>query len=122
MQVHCEAEGGFFNPVEHACVTHWQIDGFCVKISQDDDENWDADGQWDTIGCVGEEMEIASYRHAAFHDQSQIIEGLEFSNFTSIVRSGYDPYLLAEELTEATFTFGLKSGDWKIIGYVGLIV
>jgi hypothetical protein len=67
-------------------------------------------------------MRVPTYRHVPTHGKTIGHDEVRFSNITSVVRSGYDPYLLAEELTEASFQFGFKSEDWQTVGFTLLAI
>ena len=117
---------GVFEPLDKTCYNFVYLSSICVKISKDPQSGlWALNQTWGGSGCVGDPYSptvlnvTAGYSVLRITEPEEIDYYLPFTlgNVQLEVRSGHDPYLLAKELTDDSFEFGMPRGKRLYVGF-----
>merc|ERR1711959_493616 len=114
-------QGAYYNGV---CQVYWKAKSICVKIGLAKDGSWTTNSTFGGIGCFSnKQYEVAAYEWVrgtkVTFGHGEPPKGLvDYSALTVRVRSGLDPWVDAEFLTNDKMDFGASAKEritWGII-------
>ena len=82
------------------------------------------DHSLDNLGCFGRYDSAALYQNVRLPDSAHLPDAFPIDDVlvSFTVRSEWDPMLLAKNLSDNTFDFGMSSHDLAAVGFLGLII
>jgi len=122
-QCRYQYKGSWYN---NRCEVYKKLKGLCIKVSLEGGQ-WQLNNTWGGSGCQKRDgWSQAVYqqvvgRSTAFGHGTPPAGLVDLSELQVQVRSGVDPYLDAEELTNDTLSFGATSWQETVIGCVLLV-
>jgi len=136
---HCSDEGGVHEK-GGKCWFYQRLSNICVQVAKSSSGSWElAPRQAGNSGSYGCKLtdgawEAATYKtlppegfkphKALFEIDWEALENrsVSFDDFRAEVRSSYDPYFAAMELTGGSMTFGWTSAEEDILGIVLIVL
>ena len=120
----CNRLRGHFEESGRLCYVYHIVKSMCVQIDKDDGGNWYINRNENTgeFGCYSSKQNATDYEIIPLESGQQIDDKFPYTinNVTWIVRSAYDPWLIAVVLTEDTNKFGMTSFELRFLG-LGLL-
>ena len=121
----CNRRYEVFSKETQTCTRYSIAKGLCVKISLENGK-WQLNNTFGGHDCTGFEAENdpVSYKKIRVEAGDEINDASPFvlPKFTIKVRSGHDPYFVAEHVTEDTVDFGMDGTQLLVLGIVLLVV
>ena len=117
----CQRHHGHYETSGSTCYIYSILSHIWVQIDKDQGGNWYLNTNEDTgeFGWYSSNYNSTSYEVIPL-EEGQRIEDIfpyKMNNITWEVRSSYDPWLLAERLTDDTNNFGLTAIELRLLGF-----